>query len=585
MASDSIPPTEPSPNAEKPHGSLPGYTVSELIGRGGMGEVLLAHDDEIGRDVAVKRIHRQQGDDALLRFLREARIQARLEHPGIVPVYEIGHDGNGEPYFAMKRMVGTTLAELLRSEPLPPRQRLVRVFADICRTIEFAHARGIIHRDLKPANIGVGEFGEIYVLDWGLARVAGEDEPPAAIGPDVVSPVGMTKADVILGTPGYMSPEQLQDPRAVKPASDVYALGAILFEILAREPLHPRGTAALASTAVGIDGSPGRRHRELDMPPELDAACVAALAFDASNRPSARELADRVERYLDGDRDLERRRALAAEHLAAARESLPDASQRAASARAAGRALALDPESPDAARLINQLLFEIPAELPPALQQMLAASEANASRRQARLAFGSYIAVGACVAAAGWSGVLNWTWWAAIVALVLVHSVLAFRLTRRAPRRHEMMFIVLGNAVLVALISRAFGSLIVAPGVTCIMVLSFVSYPQLMKRAPLVIAILVGSWVVPTALEFLGVLSRSWTIDAEGIHSTSSTLVIGGTNTIALLVGIHVGLIMVTGLYASNLAASRYKALRNTKIREWHLRQLLSDRVASSSDD
>src|SRR5579862_9147641 len=128
MPRDTLPPTEPmSPSAaateptaeasDKPspaHAPLRGYRVGQLIGRGGMGEVVLAHDEDIGRDVAVKRIHRRQGDEALVRFLREARIQARLEHPGIVPVYEIGHDEEGEPYFAMKRLVGTTLAELLR---------------------------------------------------------------------------------------------------------------------------------------------------------------------------------------------------------------------------------------------------------------------------------------------------------------------------------------------------------------------------------------------------------------------------------------------------------------------------------------
>src|SRR5262249_51477023 len=152
-----------------------------------------------------------------------------------------------------------------------------------------------------------------------------------------------TTAGAILGTPGYMAPEQVEGSE-VGPPADVYALGAILFEILTGEPLHPRGEAALASTLDKPQQAPARRAADRTIPPELDAVCFDALALRPGERPTARELADRVQAYLDGDRDLERRRALAADHLTAARTALTSTADdaRATAMREAGHALALD---------------------------------------------------------------------------------------------------------------------------------------------------------------------------------------------------------------------------------------------------
>ena len=322
-----------------------GYTLHAVIGRGGMGEVIAGRDQRIGRDVAIKRMRtaRPSGEE-VARFLREARIQARLDHPAIVPVHELGYDDDGRPYFTMKRLAGTTMAEVLaRPAGLAAgaeTRRLLRAFVDVCLAIDLAHAREVVHRDLKPANIMLGDYGEVYVLDWGVARVLGEqrdsfrdidsldghagDDGPAA-----------TQAGAVLGTPGYMAPEQARGDRVGTPA-DVYALGAILFEILAGESLHPRiATHAIASTlGVAVTG-PAARAPAREVPPELDAACTAALAADPARRPTARALGDAVQHYLDGDRDVERRRALARDQLAAARAAL-DAGD--PSRRAEGRA-------------------------------------------------------------------------------------------------------------------------------------------------------------------------------------------------------------------------------------------------------
>ena len=270
-----------------------GYTLGELIGRGGMGEVVGGTCQRIGRDIAIKRMRAANPTpEQVARFLREARVQGRLDHPAIVPVHELGYDVNGQPYFTMKRLTGTTLADLLASRSATT-QRLLRALVDVCLAIELAHERGVVHRDLKPANIMLGNYGDVYVLDWGVARVLG-DRVDGVIRPAEMDPIDGTRTGELLGTPGYMPPEQAHGAQVDKPA-DVYALGAILFEILAGEPLHPRGAGALGATLATPEpgpAGPAARSPDATVPPELDAACVAALATDPARRPSARALAE-----------------------------------------------------------------------------------------------------------------------------------------------------------------------------------------------------------------------------------------------------------------------------------------------------
>jgi len=275
------------------HAAPAGYTLGKLLGRGGMGEVVLANDQRIGRNVAIKRMRSADPTpDLIERFLREARIQARLDHPAIVPVHELGHDAEGRPYFTMKRLTGVTLQDVLAEGKLGD-QKLLRAFVDVCLAIQFAHERGVIHRDLKPSNLMLGDYGDVYVLDWGVARVVdnkAEEESTHHVG----TFDGETVAGSLLGTPGYMSPEQARGDE-VTTATDIYALGSILFEILTHVTLHPRGPDAIASTLAGPQ-SPTTRAPERTIAPELDAICLAALANDPANRPSGRALADEVQR-------------------------------------------------------------------------------------------------------------------------------------------------------------------------------------------------------------------------------------------------------------------------------------------------
>jgi serine/threonine-protein kinase len=310
------------------------YAVLRPLGAGAMGTVSLCHDRRLGRDVAMKVMQDGLARDpaARLRFEREARVQGQLEHAAIVPVHDIGVTEDGSPFFTMKRVQGQSLHAVLgalrRGDPAAadaygPR-RLLNAFASVCQAVALAHSRGIIHRDIKPANVMFGDFGEVYLLDWGVAKVR-TPGPADATQPAIVwlpSPVaeGGSGMGMMLGTIGYMAPEQARG-EPVDERADVYSLGVILFEILTLQRLHPAGApAALESTLRGPEARPSLRAPERRVPRELDDLCVRATALDARDRPAgARELHDAIERVLDGDRDLERRRRLSSEHAARAR--------------------------------------------------------------------------------------------------------------------------------------------------------------------------------------------------------------------------------------------------------------------------
>ena len=567
----------PSRDDHPPDASMPGYKLRRKIGVGGMGEVVLARDTRLDRDVAIKRLRSAKPSPATVkRFLREAKIQARLDHPAIVPVHELGNDTNGQPYFTMKRLTGTTLAVHLKKRT-KTQQELLRAFVDVCLAMDFAHKRGVVHRDLKPGNVMLGDFGEVYVIDWGVARILDETEAAAmTTSPDVIEE-GMTQAGMLLGTPGYMAPEQVDGASEVGPQADIYSLGATLFEILSGSPLHPRGSDALLATLGEYDARPSHRTIDRQVAPELDELTQQALSPEAAQRPSARQLADGVQRYLDGDRDVERRRALSVVELASAQAALVggDVARRAEAIRSAGRALALDPESRDAAALITRLMLEPPAQQPQQLSRDLAASESAMQQKQGRVAVKSLIAVLVFLGVASLTGlrsvpvILGIAGWASLVLLV------AFTISRRPARPNEMWIIAVGNVVLGALLSRLFGPLIITPVVSCIMAVSLTSYPQLMAHARIVIAMLVLAWLGPVLLEYAGVLAPTWTVIDGAVVSTSHAVELSSTATSALLIFGNCMAIMVIGAFANALARSRREAQRSVEIQAWTLKQLL----------
>jgi serine/threonine-protein kinase len=554
-----------------PRTSLPGYELGTRIGHGGMGEVVVARDPKIGREVAIKRMKaKSPTPEAIERFLREAKIQARLDHPAIVPVHELGQDSEGRPYFTMKRLSGTTMAEVMKQER--PQRRLLRAFVDVCLAIELAHSRGVIHRDLKPSNIMLGDYGEVYVIDWGIARIVGEAEGQS--NADIKTLEGQTQAGALLGTPGYMAPEQARG-EPIGPPADVYALGCILFEILTAKPLHGSGMAAIGLTIANPTTAPSSRAPEV--PPELDAACIAALAADPAARPSARALGERIQRYLDGDRDLERRRELATEFLAQAKAAARHADQM----RLAGRALALDPESQEAAGLVTRLMLEPPDEIPPELARSIGAGEAEYERRSATLAMGSLAAYFLFLPVLVWMGMTDVPLLVGAYVLVAGLIALTYVQIRRvsAEKRFNFYPALVGNVVIAATISRICGPFVLVPLAVTAVALGMMAQPQLLRRPIVGLGICAMGFVAPVVLEAAGVLHSTWHVEAGQVVLHSTVVHLGGVATDVLLIAGTLGGIVVAGLFSRGLAATRREAIHKLQLQSWRLMQLIPESV------
>jgi serine/threonine-protein kinase len=374
-----------------------------------------------------------------------------------------------------------------------------------------------------------------------------------------------------------MAPEQVRGANEVGDAADVYSLGATLFEILAGVPLHPRGNDALTSTLGDYDPHPAHRAPDGHVAPELDELTATALSRDPETRPSARALADGVQRYLDGDRDVARRRALSIIELGSAHAALTggDVAKRSDAIRSAGRALALDPESREAAALITRLMLEPPPTQPAPLAADLEASESQMQQKQGRIAVRSLIAVLVFLFAAALNGLRSAPVLLGIAGWTVVVVVVAYAVSRRPARPNEMWLVVIGNVVLSALLSRLFGPLMIAPIVSCIMAVSLTSYPQLLAHARIIIAMLVLGWIGPVILEAVGVLAPTWKVMDGAVISTSNVVELSSGATSALLIFGNCMAIIVIGMFANALARSRREAQRGVEIQAWHLRQLL----------
>jgi predicted Ser/Thr protein kinase len=288
---DPVPTLSPSAAAstDAPSGDLGKYELLGELGRGGMGVVYKARQRDLDRLVALKMILGSQlaGPEQVERFQAEARATARLRHPNIVQVYEAGVT-NGQHYFAMQYVEGRGLDEMLRKGPLPLEQS-VPLLAAVARAVAYLHAEGLIHRDLKPSNILVDEHGQPYLTDFGLAKL-------------LEGGSHLTKSGAILGTPSYMPPEQAAGGKGVGPRSDVYSLGAILYELLTGRPPFREATP-LDTLVQVLEGEPTLPRRlNPRLPRELEMICLKCLEKAPERRyVSAEALADDLERFLRGE--------------------------------------------------------------------------------------------------------------------------------------------------------------------------------------------------------------------------------------------------------------------------------------------
>ncbi len=578
MTGDELPgPDRPEPSSDTLIAGR--YRVVRRLGKGGMGEVMAARDEQVGRDVAIKRMRAANPSErAIQRFLREARVQGRLEHPAIVPVHEIGRDTDDLPYFVMKRVTGESLAKVLAEHDPTSVQRMLRAFADVCLAIEFAHSHGIVHRDLKPDNIMLGPFGEVYVVDWGVAKVVGDDDQEFA---DLGTGSGehATGTGVAIGTPGYMAPEQVRGLKELDGRADVYTLGCLLFEILAGEPLHPRGHAGLRAALEGCDARPSLRAPERDIPPELDALCLHATHLSPEDRvATARELGERVQRYLDGDRDLALRRDLAHGHFERARAAFEAGDReddRRAAMREAAAALALDPTLAGAAERVGRRMLEPPRETPREVAAAIVDDDVRSARAIARAGIW---------AVAGALALLPMMWWIApegslyppVLGALLVVDLLVALHAMRAPTPRPGL-VAIANTLIVIVLARMYSPVLIAPGIAASLAMAMVLTPRFSWLGSAIgICVLMGGAVLgPLALEQLGVLSPTMSVTDAGVafHAPAISALEGPTILVASIY--IVSLIAGACIAAAAMRARTRAAHHRLQLQAWQLRQLV----------
>jgi eukaryotic-like serine/threonine-protein kinase len=583
------------------------YAVEATIGEGGMGEVRLCRDLHVGREIAMKVIHSTHRADGEVRarFLREARVQGQLEHPAIVPVYDIGRTDDDVDYFAMRRIRGETLADAIdrlaagddAAREEHSRHKLLAAFVRVCLAVDYAHSRGVVHRDLKPGNIMLGRFGEVYVLDWGIAKLDVAEAEPRSLAGGAKIVEGQielhaegTASGSILGTPGYMAPEQVLASENVDGRADIYALGTILFEILALEPLVQGKTASdrIVTTLKGVDARPSERKAGDDVPPELDAICAMATAREPAHRfASARALADAVDQFLSGDRDLAMRRELAEKHVTDAREHMDDANparaSRTAALRELGRALALAPDHADAKSMLVTLLTAPPAEPPEEVARDLRRAETARLERVLPWAAAAYLGVWALLLPAAialgvrrpWMLLAPFAAWALTAGFAYLMS--------RSDRllRSETPYTTLLAMTAAGATSLLFGPFVVAPIVVCANAMGNVLTGDRSSRsaAPWMATLAIA---VPIVLAWAGLHPIETQFDGTSMRVIGSPIALPHHGTYALLLLSHVALLFGTLFFARRFRAVLDAAELRGRVHAWQLEQLAPRGVGPS---
>jgi len=558
------------------------YVATDLLGEGGMGKVLLCEDRSVGRSVAMKRIRPSLAGrrDARERFLREAQVQGRLEHPAVVPVYDVGLCDDGTPYFTMKRVQGRDLRDVIVMQGHHERlslRRLLTAFSQVCLAMHFAHERGVVHRDLKPSNIMLGEFGEVYVLDWGVAKLS--HEPHRVLAPDSqtlpLSGVRPTADGATVGTAGYSAPEQeLVGAHGLDRRADVYSLGVILYELLSLQPLErmPNGDVLPPHVAAP--------ERGIDL--ELSAICGRATLADRDERlASAHELHAALESYLDGRREDARRRSASRACSAAACQTLGSEpthnvhEARASAMNEIGRALALDPHNQQAARLLDEALTCPPKSLPPESSAALHTDRAKRHRLVYSIAAFSYTILLLHGLAVVWMGVRN-PWAFGVVAISTVVTIILSLWAARTerPTDTQLVAVFFSGCVTIASLSTLFGPFVFVPVLLAVHIAASLLVARNRQR-PVIIALGLLSYLTPLALQWAGLMASSYTLH-DGVLTVTPIMAELSVlpSWVLLIVGNFIALLTLC-LFVSQTHAMLDRMQRRMSLQAWQLSQLV----------
>jgi len=528
-----------------------------VLGRGGMGEVRLYRDRRIARYVAYKVLRKVVEKDPgyRSRFLLEARVQGQLEHPSIVPVHDLGETADGELYFSMKSVRGATLHQALDSitTGLPTaqysRRRLLTAFSSVCQAVDFAHTRGVVHRDLKPQNVMLGEYGEVYVLDWGIAKVVHHVETPLTEAV-VVPQRTQTRAGAMLGTPKYMAPERQHN--VANPQTDVYALGMILSDILD------------AHADQGID-------------PELEALKLRAIALNPGDRyPTARALHDDLEQYLDGRRDLEMRKQLAEQHARRAAETLGqtqlDAGARSRAGQEIGRALGLDPQNRFALQTLMSLLTNVPEQLPPEAEAEMEQRWIERRHRTTRVSTLSTLATLALVPMYLWLGVRDWGLFALYIVCALAAGAVQYF---GGPGRISFGVGLMLLLATVTVMSTSTALLGAVPAGFAVIALAWRTGVHKTSHGLLIVAVC-GLWLAaPFVLVELGVMSPMYEVHEDMLTILPKMHSFPAGPTLFMVALTTFAGIAAAVLYARLYVGELRRAEHRLTFQAWQLRQLI----------
>ena len=561
------------------------YEIGTLLGEGGMGEVRECRDLVLDRSIALKTMRVDRRARHLeARFVREACVQAQLEHPCVVPVYEVAHDDSGLAYFTMRKVDGIALDDVLHRKRAGDRaidesftrHRLLTAFAQVCLTIDYAHSRGVLHRDLKPANVMFGDFGEVYLIDWGVAKLVADDAdlPLSSAGASVVAPGDETQVGSAIGTPAYMAPEQLAGA-TIDARADVFSLGALLFEILTLEPLFDEATIAarVRGTHATWDARPSVRAPALQVPPEFDRICVRATAEDVQKRfASARALHDAIEAYLGGERDLGLRHRLAAEHFAraeAARVGDPETAL-----REVNRALALAPGDSRGLELLVELLRATPDAIERAKKDVVSETIERLRRAQplgALLFVAPWVTVyPAMIAMRGYSN----PWLALAPPVAWIVAAISILVDNKQGTQDKVVYPTVAIMAAVATTTLVFGPLFILPALAATTIGNHILVSTRHLRA-ISVVMMCAAIVVPTLLAWLGV-HDVYRFESETTFALSSVFKrLHPGNLSITLTTIDLIMLMSAALFAGQFRDEIERARSANVLFAWQLSKLL----------